>query len=542
MKKIKPTHNESNLIKFAILSLVIFTFVLFVLFCFKMFFDADTLFPYRYIGALISEEPSLLIVQPGPRIFPEWGYAWLVMSLTSQVDLWSHLMLLINCTLLAGGLWYFLQQIRELDGIQSGYLLILALTAIPLLSLLQHNYLHYYIFMYGMHAFLLPYVFICFGFFIRHLFQTQTNWFKWIFLSLVLSLLVASNPLIILMFTGPMVAVLLWLWLTGFAEKSKLLHSIVFLFITSVLGLLLVYIFKQIFPSILLMENNYTVFNHGLLQWFSDNKAFAHLVDIKRSGYILLIMLVAFISALIALIRFRKKPHEPLYLGLLFFVVSFISFFVVTWITDKNHIRYMPHLIFFSPLIIFLILYKIKLIKSFGLIAILMSVALLLTLIFDSEPSINEKKRFKVGLSEIQSELSNIKSQFTLAGDGLSDYWFSHAYISQSFQVLPMTKGLNKNTISPVTWAIDLNEYWLYEKGKKTPRIFNMIINYKFSDKTKWIINEHVMLQTFGGYDEVVKFSKGIYDYQIYIYPKGVQSTSFYADLEQYLTSINQHN
>ncbi len=542
MKKTKSLNDKDKLLKLMIYGFLVVTFILLNLYCFQMFVDADTLFPHRYLSALLSDHPSLLIIHPGPRMFPEWAYSWLVMSITTQVELWSDVMLFINCSMLTVGLWYCLKQIRQNDANQVGYLLIVALAVIPVLGLLHNNYLHYYIFMHGMHAFLLPYVFFCFGFCIKHLLQPQTSWVVGVLLLFVLTLLVVSNQLIILMLVGPIVGVLLWLLITGFADKKKLIYSIGCLLASTVLGLVLAFAFKQFSPTILLMQNNYTFFDQGLLSWLSDNRTFNHLLDRQRSGYILEIILFAFALAVFSLIRFRKKPHEPFYLMMLFFVVSFIGFIVVIWLTNKNHIRYMPHLIFLAPIIILSVFNKIKLIKSFAPIAALMFFSLLLTLGMDSEPSLNEKKQFKAGLSEINIELSNIKKQFVLKGDGLSDYWFSHSFINESFQVLPVTKGIQKDKINPVTWAINLNEYWLYENQLKVPRVFNFVVNYKFSDKPKWVINERVMLKSFGTYDEVVRFSKGIYDYQVYIYFEGVQATIFYADLEQQLAAIKQYN
>ncbi len=524
--------------KLMLFGFLITTFVMLNIYCFGMYVDADTLFPYRYINALLSDTPSLLIVQPGSRIFIEWFYSWIVMMFTHQIERWSDGVLFINCALLFFGIGYFLKHLRLFDMSQIIYLLISVFAVIPVLGVLQNNYVHYYMFMHGTHAFLLPFVFVYFGFLMKHLNQDETNWFGGLLLLLILSLLVASNLLIVLMVVGPLICVLLWLLVTGFSDKQNIFSALGFLLISVVLGVLLLFSFEQLFPHISLMKNSYPILEQGWAQWFTENRTFRHLSDRSRSGYIREVMLMAVMTAIFCLIYFRKKPHQPFYLLVVFYLASFLGFFLVAWLTNKNHIRYIPHLMFLAPLVIFLAMKQLRVIKSFAPLAGLMFLSFLLVLIFKGHSSYDEKKRFKVGLSDINSELMNVKQQYALNGDGLSDYWFSHSFVDDSLLVLPMTKGVRKNVIKAVTWATDLNTYWQFEENHKIRRKFNFVINYKFLDKSRWVINEHVMQQNLGTYDEVVKFSKGIYDYQVYIYKKGVQSAALYMGLESYLTTI----
>lgn len=517
------------------------TFVLFCLYCFKMIPDADTLFPLRYINALLAETPSLIVVQPGSRVFPEWLYAWIARLMTSKVEIWSDLVLFLNGAMLTFCLWYFIKQLALFNFNQVTLLTSSILVVIPVLSLLNNNYLHYYIFMHGTHAFLLPFVFLYFGFLLKYLRTNKVSRFNAFFLVFGLSVLVASNLLTVLVIIGPLLTVLLWLHVTGINKNQAVFKSILFLVVSILLGFLWGYCFEYFFPHIILMKNSYPLLEQGWAQWFTDNRMFRHLLDRSRSGYISAIMIVAVIAALLSLVFYRKEPHKPFYLLMLFYVVSFVSFFLVTWVTNKNHIRYMPHLMFLSPLVIVLALRQLKLINSFTPISIVLLLLFSITF-YKNESSLGEMKRFKVGLSEIGHELASLKKQFNLHGDGLSDYWFSHAFNDDSLNILPMSKGLRTDHIKPVTWAIDLNSYWHFDGSEADRRQFNFVVNYKFSDKSKWIIKESVVLQSFGSYDEVVKFSKGIYDYQIYVYTKGVSTERFYHHLEQYLLTNSRLN
>jgi hypothetical protein len=67
--------------------------------------------------------------------------------------------------------------------------------------------------------------------------------------------------------------------------------------------------------------------------------------------------------------------------------------------------------------------------------------------------------------------------------------------------------------------------------GKVSPRIFTFVVNYKFIDKAQWKIDERVMLDSFGPFEKEIDFTKGQYDYKVYLYPKGLNSLGIYQHL-----------
>jgi hypothetical protein len=443
-----------------IVSTVILGVAAFVIHNIKMVPDADTLFPYRYGLAIMSDKEWLLMVQPGSRIFPEWFYSAFILLLTQNVAQWSDWMLGVNAILLFFSLFYLINSLLRTNPTTAALLAALIMLIFPFIDLLSPSYLSYYLFMHGTHAFYLPYVFFVLGFFIKNLTGQVGSMIQPVAVVLLLSLLLASNALMVVVILLPLLSVL-GLQVLQRNDVSRNLKQAALLVAAMLVSVVWSKLLVSFPDQLLFMANDFSYFSTQLIQWLESTKLISQLFDQEFASFWGYLFVLNLLISLFMLIFFKQRCPSSVRLYLGFLLFSVLLFFLANWGTNKGHIRYMIFLILYVPITFVVITHQwLNFSNKTTPLAVTLFFISVAVLSLGSQVPETERKKFKHGLENIYTELEDIQKQYGLSENGLADYWFSQAFYHQHLNVLPISRGRQSDTLLPVLWATNIKSFW----------------------------------------------------------------------------------
>ncbi len=506
---------------------LLFSLVLLILnsYCLRINLNADSLFPYRYAHALLEYQTSHLVVQPGMRIFPEWLYGLIGYMFTTDMILWSRVVILINTLILGLSLVFFFHTLN-FERKQSLLYTSIMLLTVPILNLLHLNVLVYLVFSPGIHGFMIPYAIICLAILFRWLINKEVSVSSAAVFILIGGVVISSNINFIIMLLAPAAFVCVFILIKDRLQKVIVIKIFGVLACSLFAGLLLTQLIYNSLDQMIFLRNQFSFFQQSILDWMSGNELFYEMTSLNRSGYFFYILIASSLLSCWFIFKQRYKKTEPIYLLNVYVVSIFPIFMFVAWAVDKSLLRLMPHVIFFCQGLLFVNLGHAfaKRINLNILILTVLMAGIVVTVKYysDKSPYIQHHS--------IISFLDGLRANGEIKEDGLSDYWIGNALLNSNNTLLPIHyNGL------PMLYAIDANAFW--EKGGKERKI-DHIVNTKTRSSDEWILNEKRIARTFGEWSSVKKYELKNRMYSVYIYPNGINTEAFYQSIESELNRI----
>lgn len=482
--------------------------------------NADNAFALRYTNIMWQGYPFSLLIQPGHRFFPELFYSHIGYAFTVDPILWSRIVLATNSLVLTCSIYYFVKTLG-LSNINASITTGGILCSIPILNLLHPTLYHYYVFSHGIHGFLISYILIVLALFYR-LLKEPLNMFQVISLILLCALCIISNISFLLAsvvpFGGYLVMIMLRKDVLDYRPLTQWLMIMCCSFVISYLlqiwlGGLSLFSFEEIKTKPIKEE---------VFLWFQQSRMVEQLLDIKVSGYFLYVLVASVISSIITLTYHKRNS----FLNGQFFVNSiFLSwiplYLLAFWYLGAANIRHIPFILLFAgPVLVLnilnfigfnMFLHKLKV----AAVILLATVASILFFQTSYQPYVH--------YAELYDHLQELKNQKKIGYNGLSNYWVSGVSFNNGFNIQPITYSGE-----PLSFANDILASWDWTEDKKKERKYTFIVNVCTN---KCHYEQDKLVNYFGKYSEVDIFESGDKSYEIYIYPNGAQTQSYYQSL-----------
>ena len=498
------------------------------IYCLRINLNADSLFPYRYIAALFSDNKNLIIIQPGSRIFPEWLYSALAYQLTTESMAWSRIVIFFNALLLGLSFLYLFKKLG-FDQQKTLLFTVVGLLIIPIQNLLHLNVLIYFIFSPGLHGFFMPYLIFCLALFIGWHAQVKTSKLSVVVFIVISGLLIASNLNFMLALLIPLSILILILMAFKQMKPQLGLKLYIIILVSIVLGVLLAKAL-QLIPGLKFLQNHFNFFEVSFSDWLKNNELMNKMRTRKIVGYIFEIFVISQLLSIYSIYHFvnrKQSGGDKLVLLNIIHLIWPPLIIVALWVINKQSIRLMPYILIFSPLLLVINTVQVfkKQLNTVYLLLLILLLSIISTYVF------MDTNRPYIQHNNIDETLLGLQESNQIKGVGLSDYWISNAIFHKDLELLPIDT-LGKALI----FAMDAKAFWHQgEVNINNEKFIDFIVNRKKIKANKWVLNEKALNKMFGQWDNYIDKNIDNKSYRIYLYTNGIDKKSFYDNLNTQL-------
>jgi hypothetical protein len=511
--------------------------LVFYIFANTINYNADTLFPFRYSEAILSSEPFKILVQPGPRFFPDVFYAAVIRLFTNNPVLHFYLTILLNAIILAIATYIFFYSIYKNKPISiklSGLFILL----FPTSYIYFKSIVSYITLLPGTHGFTATLSLFCVSFILQILNKKKTSFISYFIFATLVIILGINNQLIIAMFIAPILGTFFVLKLICRKRfKLKPFAPVIFILVfTAIISLFSQYIWA-LFSNLEIRSMNSRYLNVSLLSWLngSGQNLFNKIANFNATG-IFLILLVASIVVSVLIVfqnvfskNLKKIDFISLFLNTLnvMFVLVLIG---AQWTINSDTFRYMPHVYMFSTLIIMFNAvqygYYLRPQITNKITGIFINLLLIINVINLTANPNNYDFEHTSQYDFLFSHIKQLKSNKLISDTGLSSYWIANSETSQyELNILPLTAHARPNI-----FAINAMTFW---QDNQQNRNFTFVANYLAGTEHNWAINKKTLFKRFGRPTKTIALTdERNKKYEIYLYPK-FKSKPIYKQLNK---------